>query len=277
VGENRSNKLEIKIAENLPEWESSFRLLYNEYFEAGYVTETISSQMLFGIHHFLSKTVVFIAKISDVVVSTLTQFFDDRIFGLPMDMIYKKELDQLRHDGRVVSEIGCLATSSDYRMQHQFMDMCQAMYWYARFKKVDDICIAVNPKHVQFYKTVFLFEEFGPVRFYPKVHAPAALMRLDTAKHEQKMEAAYQTMEDSYNLHHQWYKFKGRKIEDYSIPLRREKIINGKDITRMNSSVVNHFLSCNKGLMRSLSPKYITYLKAIYPNIRLLFPIHTHG
>lgn len=274
---HQSAKPQIKIAENLPEWEAAFQLLYDEYLAAGYVTEAVSSHMLFGIHHFLPKTVVFVAKISESTVSTLTQFFDDRIFGLPADMIYKRELDQLRSQGRVISELGSLATRDSFRWQSLFMYLCQAMYWYSRHHKIDDLCIAVNPKHVQFYKTVFLFEEFGPERFYPKVQAPAVLMRLDLTRCEENLKSAYGRMEGECNLDKFVHKLEGVGITDYTVPLKHQNITTRTNSPRMDSATVNFFLSCNKGLLRGITPKHMTYLKAIYPKIRLLSPIHANG
>ena len=53
------------------------------------------SQILFSIYHLLSETAVFVAKSYLDVVSTLTLVFDTEPFGLPMDAIYQKELDDL--------------------------------------------------------------------------------------------------------------------------------------------------------------------------------------
>ena len=266
---------EIKIAEVQSEWEAAFQLLYDEYLAAGYVTEAISSKMLLGIHHFLPKTVVFIAKISETLTSSLTQFFDDRIFGLPMDTIYKEELDRLRSEGRVVSEIGGVATRRNYRWQNLFMYLCQVMYWYSRHKDVDDLCIAVNPKHVHFYKSIFLFEEFGPQKFYPKVHAPAVLMRLDLTHYEKKLGDTYEDFKNGFNTNDFLHKMDSQNITDFSIPLKRKNNIDCGKIPRMDSAIVNYFLSQNKWMSRGLAPKHLTYLKAIYPHIRLLFPIQT--
>jgi hypothetical protein len=267
-------KPEIKLASTLSEWKASYHLHYKEYLNAGYVKDDIPSRLIFGIHNLLPETVVLVAKIDDLIVSTLTQFFDDPVFGLPLDMIYKKELDQLRAKGHKISEIGALATRHDFRWQNLFMHLCQVMYWYARFRKVDDLCIAVNPKHVQFYKTVFLFEELGPTKLYPKVHAPAVLMRLDANRHEEIMGAAYDRMENEFNLHNRWHKFEGYDITDYFAPLKRRGILHERKHPMMNSTDVNFFLSQEEEILRGLSPKQAYSLKTVYPEMKLLYLVN---
>ena len=272
---SQSSRPEIKIADNLSEWEASYQLHYDEYLRAGYVKEASSSRMIFNIHNLLPETVVLVTKISDMMVSTLTQFFDDPVFGLPLDMIYKKELDKLRTQGRSISEIGSLVTRNDFRWQNLFMHLCQAMYWYARFQKVDDLCIAVNPKHTRFYETVFLFEQIGPKKFYPKVHAPAVLMRLDATRHEEKMKAVYDRMEDECNLHNRWHRMDGRDITDYFLPLKHKNILPKRNKPTMDSTDVNLLLGCNQGILNGLSLDQAYYLKCIYPKIKLLHLVYS--
>ena len=274
-GRHPINELKIKIANHLSEWKASYRLHYAEYLKKGYTQDDVPSRMIFNIHNILPETVVLIAKKSDLLVSTVTQFFDTPNFGLPLDTIYKKELDQLRAQGRVISEVGALVTGSDYRQQHLFMHLCQAMYWYARSKKVDDLCLAVNPKHVQFYKTVYCCEVAGPEKFYPKVHAPAVLMRLDTTRHEGKMRAAYCRLEDGCNLHNRWHKMDGKDITDFAFALRCKNILDDKDQPAMDSTDVNIILSHNREILNGLTLDQAYYLKSIYPQIKLLHLVHS--
>lgn len=262
----RKNEFEIKIAEKYTEWEGAFRLLYEVYFDAGYVVEPVPSKIMFGLHHFHANTVVFIANFSDTPVSTLTQFFDNPVFGLPSDQIYKKELDALRAEGRIISEIGGLATRKKFRWQNLLLHLCQAMYWHSRSRKVDDLCIAVNPKHVSYYKTVFLFETIGPITFHPGVHAPAVLMRLNLDHFPEKLMAVYNHMEVEYNLYDYFHRLEGTKITDYSIPLKK-KILNGSDTPRMDSDSVNLLINANMEVLNSLTPKHVIYLKKLYPTI----------
>ena len=261
----QNGKFEIKFADNYLEWENSFRLLYEEYLEAGYIANPTSSHSFLGAHHFLPKTVLFIAKYAGFLVSSLTQFFDNHLLGLPADQIYKKELDKLRAEGRVISEIGGLVTQKEFRWQNLFLSLCQIMYWYSHFRKIDDLCITVNPKHVRFYETVFLFETIGPIKYYPKVNAPAVLMRLNVNKHEEKLMSAYDHMEPECNLYDYFHKLEDAKITDYYIALKQKKVLNGGSIPMMDTDMLKSFLRNNADMLESLSSEHTAYLKALYP------------
>ena len=258
---------EVKIADKLSEWINAFRLLYEEYLNAGYIGEQTPSRILFDIHHILPETMVFIASYSDSPIATLTQFFDNILFGLPSDVIYKAELDKLRSEGRFISELGSLATQKKFRWKNLFHHLCRAMYWYSRFRKVNDLCIAVNPKHVPYYKTIFLFEAVGPIKFHPRVRAPAVLMRLNLDHCRKNMMAAYQHMQTECNLHDYFHNLEGIEITDYIIALKKKGIINGGGIPRMDSNTLNSLLNSKPGIVKGLTSTHIAYLKSVYPTL----------
>lgn len=261
------NKFKTKIADNFSEWIGSFRLLYKEYLSAGYVNKQTPSRILFKINHLLPETVVFVTNIFQTPVSTLTQFFDDPQFGLPSDSVYRPELDSLRSDGRVISELGSLAIQKNFRWQNLFLQKYRAMYWYSRKRKINDLCIAVNPKHVAYYKTVFLFETFGALKFYPRVQAPAVLMRLNLDRFPERLMETYHHMEDECNLYDFFHYLEGNPIKDYEIALRRMGVINGNGCPRIDSATVKYMLNSNPEALKDLSADHTSYLRRLYPGI----------
>ncbi len=262
---HQQNGLEIKIADEFSEWIGSFMLLYKEYLRTGYVFEQQSSHILFNIHHLLPETAVFITKISNRPESTLTQFLDNSLFGLPSDLIYQDELDQLRDKGRVIAELGSLVTRKQFRWQNQFLYLCRTMYWYARIKNVNDWIISVNPKHVPYYKTIFLFEIFGQEKFHPGVRAPAVLMRLDLERIQENLMAAYGNMEEECNLHDFFHCSEGSPIADYEILLKKIGVISGDAPPQMDSATVRLLLNSNTGVLKDLCPIRTAYLHGLYP------------
>jgi hypothetical protein len=135
------------------------------------------------------------------VIATLTQIFDNNNLGLPMDSLYKKELDDLRNKERHVVELSAFVTSRQFRMKNIIMYLCKAMFMHSNFHKVDDICVMVNPKHVNFYTKMFLFEPFGPELFYEKVQAPAVPLRLDMRYIHERVRDKYAHFEKGNDLH----------------------------------------------------------------------------
>lgn len=260
------NGFRTKIANKYSEWIGSFRLLYEEYLNSGYVIEQTPSRIMFNIHHLLPNTVIYIAKSFSIPVSTLTQFFDNPLFGLPSDRIYKAELDILRSEGRVISELGSLATQKEFRWQNLFLHKCRAMFWYSMTREVNDLCIAVNPKHVPYYKTVFLFEVIGVEKYHPGVQAPAVLMRLNLDRLKEKLMAAYSQMEYECNLHDFFYCLEGNPITDYEIALVQMGVTNSDTPPRMDLATAKLLIS-NTGVLKGLSPDHAAYINNLYPEL----------
>jgi len=191
----------IKIAETRDEFAQSFALVYREYLASGYIKSPHPSEMHFSAFNFLPETCVFIFRTYLTVISTLTQIFDTPLFGLPMDALYKEELDALRAQGRKITELSALATPKETRWCNLMVFLSRTMFEYSRINAVDDICIMVNPKHVSFYKTMFLFEDFGPEKFYAGVGAPAVALRIDMKNIERNLLEKYRNIEMETNMY----------------------------------------------------------------------------
>ena len=191
----------IKIAEDKDEYLRSFKLAYREYLKSGYLAEDPSCPYLFSVYSLLPETCIFIFKSHLDVVSSLTEIFDTEIFGLPMDVIYRPEIDSLREKDRIVVELSSFVTHSKYRWRNIMIYLTRAMFFYSRMNCVNDICITVNPKHVPFYKRIFLFDTFGPERMHPGVKAPAVLMRINMDDIEDKLSKKYAHFQFDEDLH----------------------------------------------------------------------------
>ena len=196
------------MAQTRNELEQAFSLIYKEYFRAGYVKKATPSKMLVSIYNLLPKTIVWIVKFNYTVVSTLTQVFDSSL-GLPLDEVYKKELDELRSEGRRMVEISALAISGKHRWQNAYMPLFRNMLRHVLSCEVTDLCIAVNPKHRTFYKEILLFEDIGEKKYYPKVNAPSVAMRLDLTTVEKRFEQVYGRMKPEFNLHYYFFRCNG--------------------------------------------------------------------
>lgn len=192
---------EVKGAECIDEYKQAFKLAHDEYVSCGYIQENPEHPYYYSTFSFLPKTCIFVFKSFHNVIATLTQIFDNNNLGLPMDSLYKKELDVLRNQDREVVELSAFVTSRQFRMQNIIMYLCKAMFMHSNFHKVDDICVMVNPKHVSFYTKMFLFEPFGPELFYEKVQAPAVPLRLDMRYIHERLRDKYGTFDKCNDLH----------------------------------------------------------------------------
>lgn len=258
----------IKIAENLTEHRQAFALVYQEYVQSGYIPNPAPNGEVFSLYNLLPETAVFVVKSYQTVISTLSQFYDSKLFGLPMDSIYRDELSELRKKGRRIAEIGALATKSEYRWQNLFMYLCQIMYWFARYQRVDDLCITVNPKHVRFYKTIFLFEEFGSEKIYPKVAAPAVLLRLNMDTVEGDLKETYSGTDFDCNLYHYFHRMNGNKLEDYSEALIKKGAITVHDKPRLSETDAQELITTDRSVLKGLTPDQRDFIHSTYPKIQ---------
>lgn len=180
----------IKIAETPDEYTRAFRLVYEEYIRSGYL-KPHPSRLYYNVWSILPATSVFIFKSYHDVLCTLTHIPDSELFGLPMDTLYKPEVDALRAEGRNVVEVGALATQYSRRWTNLMVFLAKAMFQYSMMSDVDDILVTVNPKHVKFYTDIFLFKPFGEVRHYDTVDAPAVALRINLHEAMDELQEKY--------------------------------------------------------------------------------------
>lgn len=173
--------LDVRPAATLAELEEAFRLVYESYLERGYVSED-PTRIRVSVFNALPTSVTYVAVLRGTVIATVTAVRDTP-FGLPMDTVYHDEVQALRDRGRKLIEVTML---SDRRrdMRRALPMLCLLMkrvFDYATLViQADDLVIAVNPRHENYYERSLLFEPLGGIRTYPSVeHHPAVAKRLD--------------------------------------------------------------------------------------------------
>ncbi len=99
--------------------------------------------------------------------------------GLLVDQVNKPDVDRVRSSRRRASEIVRLAIEERAESREVWTALLQTLNLLCRrIHDVSDLFVEVNPRHVPFYRRVFSFQEYGPVRVCPRVGAPSVLLRL---------------------------------------------------------------------------------------------------
>ncbi|MEN8211260.1 MAG: hypothetical protein ABFR31_06040, partial [Thermodesulfobacteriota bacterium] len=175
----------FKAASCADDYFAALKLVQDVYTAEGYINaDEASSSYRILKNHFFEKTKVFIGKKNEKVIFTLS-LFPDSSDGLPMDQIYKRELDHLRSRGRTIGEVGCLATHPECRdgSHNLLMYGKKIMLKYAmEYFKLDDLVVTVHPKHAELYKEAMMFDNLGEsgIKSYPQVNSnPAVALRLN--------------------------------------------------------------------------------------------------
>jgi hypothetical protein len=89
----------------------------------------------------------------------------------------------------------------------------------------------VNPKHVRFYKEIFLFEDFGEERWYKGVGAPAVALRISFRDYDDAMLNAYGQSDFETDLHSFFTKVNNSIMDPHILyPVERKKPLSPENL-----------------------------------------------
>jgi len=187
-----TDDVECKIASTREERAAAFRLVYEAYLRAG-LGEPNPYRARVTPYHLLPTTEVFVATCRGDVIFTLSLIGDGEL-GLPMESVYGAEVAARRAQGLYLGEVSCLA---DRRSQMRgffpvFLRLSRMVVQYARQQGMDELLVAVHPKHARFYQRAMAFVPIGQQKAYPSVrNHPAVALELDFARIDLERPANY--------------------------------------------------------------------------------------
>jgi hypothetical protein len=237
-----SDRPRFRVARELGEVLAAWRMVYGVYVGAGLIHP--NSYEIHTTPQTLSPcSAVFHSSHGQGIESTLTAVVDGAL-GLPMDSVYKAELDTLRRQGRRVTEYGmfahcrqlapsktdgdCECTEQQYpaaRVQSSMIHLMRLAFYFALTRNSTDMIIGVHPRHARFYGRAFGFRQFGPVRTCPAVnHRPVVLLHANL-KQSLQLDPFPHALE--YCLSHpvpvgtfeERFRFDARELETSDVPL----------------------------------------------------------
>lgn len=166
--------------------EKSSRLVYKEYLKEGYVDE-MENPCELPIFRFnlLPTSVTFQAEAGENVIATVSLIAKGAL-GVPMEAIYKEELEKLENKNKKIAEISQLAMNREWmesmgrnKMRAQslvLLSLFRLVFYCANYRGISALCIAVNPKHEEFYDSLG-FQNIGPLKYYSSVNSAPALAK----------------------------------------------------------------------------------------------------
>jgi hypothetical protein len=185
----------FKIASHLDELWGAFRLIQKAYEQRGLAVPNESGMRVTD-YHSLPSTEVVIGVENEEVICTAS-IVHDASMGLPMEVVYKPEVNERRQNGISVAEVSCLADKPS-ETKSSFTPLSRLMSLIAQSSKrrgVDELLIAVHPRHAGFYERYLGFARIGPERCYPSVrNLPALALSLDLNNLSDQHPRAYQRL-----------------------------------------------------------------------------------
>jgi hypothetical protein len=176
-------EIELKIASTREERQGAFELIYRSYLRAGLCTESFCGFRATS-YQLLPTTDIFVAKLRDEVISTVSLVRDGH-HGLPMEEIYPEEIAVRRQAGVRVAEVSCLADRrrDSYRYFGLFCELGRLLAQLAIKQNIDELLVAVHPRHASLYRRYMTFQRIGDERTYPTVQAnPAVALSLNFSR-----------------------------------------------------------------------------------------------
>lgn len=175
--------LRVKFATTPREWAEAFQLVTDNYQARGYERGQ-PGLLRFTSYHALPDTAVVVAKEAERVVATFSVVADNTLLGLPLEALYRAEVQELRRAGRRLMEITCLADRDLATLDflRVFMTMIRLYCQHGLACGGDTNVITVNPRHRDFYARVLGYVPLGPRRAWAHVQGhPAEAFTIDRA------------------------------------------------------------------------------------------------
>ena len=192
--------VEFRVVQTLQELKTALGLVYREYLKRNY-TQPNPACLKLSIYHALPTTTTFLAlHRSGRVLGTISLIVDSPL-GLPMDEVYKLELDRLRKQGLVLAETGLLALDTElfgkgiFTMFHAkklllTLRLFKVMFDYLRARtNTDELVACFNPKHEILYDFLQL-KPLGGLKSYTAANGnPALAKHLNVAETQRRAPA----------------------------------------------------------------------------------------
>ena len=182
----------VRVARTLEEVRLSWQLGYEVYLATGLI-DANPYQMHTSMQMVQSGAVVLQRMYNRRVEATLSAVADG-VEGLPLDAVYRRELDLLRLNGRKLVEVGQFAhrwrghwadqdappagDRGAVRMaQKALTELTGYAFAYGLSIGATDFVIGVHPRHSRFYQHAWGFMRVGEMHSYPSVnHRPVVLL-----------------------------------------------------------------------------------------------------
>jgi len=257
INEDDIKDVRFKIAQSKDELEQAFSIVHDMYVQEGYM-DPQPHGMRISLHHSLPFTTTFIGMVDTDVIIASTLFLDS-VIGLPMDILYKKELYTLRNSHRLIAEIGAFAVKPGYKNSSTNLAIhLQKMivHYTLKYFNLDDLVITIHPKHRMFYKYVFIMEQIGPEKYYSSVNDnPAIAMHSNIRSLEKKLHDSYGTLPPEKNIHDFIFKKESKCFE--WPPLHAPLIVLNRELVKyFFEEKTDTFMNTNRDRLNTILDFY---------------------
>jgi GNAT superfamily N-acetyltransferase len=195
----------LKIADTADEVLGAAAVLHDSYVTRG-LLEPHPSGYRVTAHGVLPGTQTLVAKIDGRVIGAISLVKDGPL-GLPLEGVYRDEVEHFRARGEKLAEVGSLAIAPEHRNKGLVQLLYRYVFDVAMARGVDRFVIAVHPRSENAYRVPLLFDRFGPERRYPGLNSCASSVGLTAglADLPERMRVAFGEEESTGNPYYVYY------------------------------------------------------------------------
>lgn len=168
----------VERASTAEDLAKAYRLVHQVYLESGYIKPEPSGLRL-RIFETSSETATFVAKVKGEVVGVISVVGDSIDLGLPSDLAFSDELDEMRDRGFTMCEVTNQVVADGYRKSAVTTELMRVAVAHAIQAGFRIGVATVSPSHNGFYDLLG-FAQLGAERSYSdKVHDPVVALTID--------------------------------------------------------------------------------------------------
>ncbi len=253
-------RLVLKIAQTRDELEACFRLLHDAYVGQGYMLPDPSGLRV-TLYHALPTTTTLCALYDGEVVGTIS-LIRQSAFGFPMQAVF--DLESVKERKGKIAEVSALAVHPKFRHSGGavLFPLMKFMYEYCTsYFDTHHVVIAVNPKQIDLYEALLLFERLPAptVAKYDFVNgAPAVGASIDLMAVPRRLRNLYVGKSPTKNLYHYFVR---AQIKNIQLPKRRYYTTNHPVMT---PAMLDYFFNQRTHVFSQMTEREKVKLDAIY-------------
>ena len=260
VPQTLPEELEVQIARTQEDLSAAFALLHDRYLSEGFMKPHLSGMRVTK-YHALPSTTTIVAKWKGEVVGTCS-IIRSSGFGVPLESIF--DISAFKNKGMRIGEVSSLAIHPKFSGKHGLVlfSLCKYLVHYSiNYFGLDGAVIAVNPSWIDFYRSIFLFDNLAlkEAPEYSFVNgAPAVGAYLNLHSFYEELLKNYGHLDDKSNLHRFMAKM---QFDNLKYPTREAFKISEPIWTPTS---LDHFFNKRTEVFKDLSPIEIHQLHLLY-------------
>lgn len=173
------------LAQSAEDRKAAAKIVQRQYAQSGYTLSenSVDDKMTLFLNQPTSKT--FLGSCGDTPLATVS-IITDSLDGLPLDELYRDEVNLLRQKGLRLAEVSQLAIDTTLarellsekalKKNALLFPLFNIILQCGRHEALDMLCIAINPKHEPFYDALG-FETIGGLKYYSSFNQAPAIAK----------------------------------------------------------------------------------------------------